>query len=142
MKVFFSFVVFSLMTVPFFAQNMVSTPVGTPEVLYSENGVTITAQMTECNNKDRNEIMNYKLLTITNNNASAAGLKVREDMFYDNKCYTCENEEYTFTFNLEANESKFGTCDANPALQVFYSMKDGYIKEVLTDLKLNIVRLY
>jgi hypothetical protein len=142
MKLFISFVVISITSASVFAQHIKSTPIGAPETLYNENGVTISAQMTECHNKDRNEIMNFKLLTITNNSSTAAALKVRWDSYYNDKCYTCENDEYTFTFNLEANESKSGTCDANPSLQVFYSMKDGYIKEVLSDLKLNVVRLH
>ncbi|NBN99395.1 MAG: hypothetical protein EBV19_09200 [Flavobacteriia bacterium] len=133
----------SFIAVNGFSQKMISTPVGSPEVLYDENGVTISAQMTECNNTDRNEIMTYKILTLMNTNAVPATIKMRQDSYYDNKCYTCENDEYTFTFELAANESKSGGCygDANPRLSVFHSMKDGYIKEVLTDLKMNIVRL-
>ena len=129
-----------------FGQKMTSTAVGSPEVLYSENGVSITAQLTTCTNEDRHETMTFKLLSITNSNAVAASLKVREDMYYDldnGNCRTCDNPEYTFTFNLEAGETKAGNCygDSNPALAVFISMKDGYIKEVLSDLKMNIVRL-
>ncbi|NBO59816.1 MAG: hypothetical protein EBU82_02460 [Flavobacteriia bacterium] len=143
MKVLFSLVSLSLLAVAGFSQNMIATPVGSPEVLYNENGVTISAQMTECNNTERNEIMTYKILTLTNSNAVPATIKMRQDSYYNDKCYTCENEEYTFTFSLNASESKYGSCygDANPALSVFHSMKDGYIKEVLTDLKMNIVRL-
>ena len=130
-----------------FAQKIISTPMGTPEILYNENGVSIIAQLTECKNESRNEIMTFKILSITNSNAQPAALKVREDMYYDTdggNCRTCENPEYTFTFNLEAGETKAGNCygDTNPALAVFVSMKDGYIKEVLTDLKMNIVRLH
>jgi len=130
-----------------FAQKIISTPMGTPEILYNENGVSISAQLTECNNESRNEIMTFKILSITNSNANPAALKIREDMYYDTdggNCRTCENPEYTFTFNLEAGETKAGNCygDTNPALAVFVSMKDGYIKEVLTDLKMNIVRLH
>ena len=127
-------------------QKMTSTAVGSPEVLYSENGVSITSQLTTCTNEERHETMTFKLLSITNSNGVAASLKVREDMYYDldgGNCRTCDNPEYTFTFNLEAGETKVGNCygDSNPALAVFVSMKDGYIKEVLTDLKMNIVRL-
>ena len=129
-----------------FGQKITATSIGNPEVLYKENGVSITAQLTQCKNEERNEIMNFKLLTITNSNAAAATLKVREDMYYDTdggNCRTCDNPEYTFTFNLEAGETKAGNCysDSNPALQVFTSMKDGYIKEVLSDFKMNVVRL-
>lgn len=143
MKALFSLVSLSLFVVTGFSQKMIATPVGSPEVLYNENGVSISAQMTECNNVDRNEIMTYKILTLTNSNAAPATIKMRQDSYYNDKCYTCENDEYTFTFSLNANESKYGSCygDSNPALSVFYSMKDGYIKEVLTDLKMNIVRL-
>ncbi|HBW86898.1 MAG TPA: hypothetical protein DEF82_09210 [Crocinitomicaceae bacterium] len=142
MKLFFSFVVISIASTSIFAQNIKSTPIGTPEILYNENGVTISSQMTECYNKDRKETMNFKLLSIVNNSTTPATLKVRCDSYYDGKCYTCENDEYTFTFNIAVNETKSGTCDSNPSLQVFYSMKDGYIKEVLTDFKMNVVRLH
>ncbi len=130
-----------------FAQKIISTPIGTPEILYNENGVSISAQLTTCNNESRNEIMTFKILSITNSNANPAALKIREDMYYDTdggNCRTCENPEYTFTFNLEAGETKAGNCygDSNPALAVFVSMKDGYIKDVLSDLKMNIVRLH
>lgn len=130
-----------------FGQKILSTPIGSPEILYSENGVSISAQLTECNNESRNELMTLKILSITNSNAAPAALKIREDMYYDldgGNCRTCENPEYTFTFNLEAGETKAGNCygDSNPALAVFVSMKDGYIKEVLSDLKMNIVRLH
>jgi hypothetical protein len=144
MKALFSLVSFSLFVVTGFSQKIIATPVGSPEVLYNENGVTISAQMTECNNVERNEIMTYKILTLTNSNAAPASIKMRQDSYYNDKCYTCENEEYTHTFNLEANEAKAGTCygDTNPLLAVFYSMKDGYIKEVLSDFKINVVRLF
>ncbi|MFM7595207.1 MAG: hypothetical protein ACKO4Y_03415 [Flavobacteriales bacterium] len=130
-----------------FGQKILSTPIGSPEILFSENGVSISAQLTECNNESRNELMTYKILSITNSNAAPAALKIREDMYYDldgGNCRTCENPEYTFTFNLEAGETKAGNCysDSHPALAVFVSMKDGYIKEVLSDLKMNIVRLH
>jgi hypothetical protein len=127
-----------------FCQKITATAIGQPEVLYNENGVTISAQLTECKNESRGEIMNFKLLTVANTNAVAAAIKVREDMYYDGVCRTCENDEYTFTFNLEAGESKTGNCysDSNPALAVFTSMQDGYIKEVLSDFKMNVVRLF
>lgn len=143
MKAFISVSLFMFLTLSAFAQNMIATPLGSPEVLYNENGVSLTSQMTTCNNTDRGETTTYKLLTLTNNTAAPATLKVRMDSYYDGKCYTCENDEYTFTFKLEANETKTGSCitTLNPALCVFHSMKDGYIKEVLSDLKLNIVRL-
>ena len=141
------FALFSLLTFAcsaFFGQKITATAIGTPEILYSENGVSISSQLTECNHEDRKEIMTFKILSIVNTTNEAVSLKVREDMYYDGQCRTCENDEYTFTFNLEANEKKSGTCysDSNPALAVFQSMKDGYIKEVLSDLKLNIVRLH
>jgi hypothetical protein len=91
--------------------------------------------------------MTYKILSVTNSNANPAALKVREDMYYDTdggNCRTCDNPEYTFTFNLEAGETKAGNCysDSNPALAVFVSMKEGYIKEVLSDFKMNVIRLH
>ena len=144
MKIVFFIAVLLVLSFPTFSQKVISKNIGTAEILYQENGVTITSQLTECNNTERGEIMQFKLLAISNSNNAAVALKVRQDMFYDNKCYTCENEEYTHTFNLEANESKSGTCfgEANPLLAVFHSMKDGYIKEVLSDFKMNVVRLF
>ena len=144
MKIVFSIAVLLVLSFPTFSQKVISKNIGTAEILYQENGVTITSQLTECNNTERGEIMQFKLLAISNSNNAPVALKVREDMFYDNKCYTCENEEYTHTFNLEANEAKVGTCygDTNPLLAVFHSMKDGYIKEVLSDFKINVVRLF
>jgi len=138
---------FTMLTFFGFTQKINATTIGTPEIIYNENGVKITSQLTECNNESRGEIMNFKILSIVNSNATPAALKIREDMYYDTdggNCRTCENPEYTFTFNLEAGETKAGNCygDSNPALSVFVSMKDGYIKEVLTDLKMNIVRLH
>ncbi len=129
-----------------FSQKIISTPIGNPEILYNENGVSISSQLTECNNESRNESMTFKLLSITNSNANPAALKIREDMYYDTdggNCRTCENPEYTFTFNLEQGETKAGNCysDSNPALSIFVSMKDGYIKDVLSDFKMNVVRL-
>ena len=140
------FGLFACFTFIGFGQIIQSKPVGAPEVLYNENGVTISSQLTECKNESRGEIMYYKILTLSNSNLVPAALKVREDMYYDTdggNCRTCDNPEYTFTFNLAAGETKSGTCysDSNPALAVFSSMKDGYIKEVLSDLKMNIVRL-
>lgn len=144
MKIVFSIAVLLVLSFPTFSQKVISKNIGTAEILYQENGVTITSQLTECNNTERGEIMQFKLLTISNSNNAPVALKVREDMFYDNKCYTCENDEYTHTFNLEANESKAGSCygESNPLLAVFHSMKDGYIKEVLSDFKMNVVRLF
>lgn len=127
-----------------FGQQINATKIGSPVSLYNENGVSVSAQLVECFNVQRNEKMNYKLLTITNQNQVPVSLKIREDMFYDGQCRTCENEEYTFLMELNANESKTGSCysDGNPYLSVFESMKDGYIKEVLSDFKINVVRLH
>ena len=138
---------FTMLTFFGFTQKINATTIGTPEIIYNENGVKIISQLTECKNESRGEIMNFKILSIVNSNANPAALKIREDMYYDTdggNCRTCENPEYTFTFNLEAGETKAGNCygDSNPALAVFVSMKDGYIKEVLSDLKMNIVRLH
>ncbi|MFM1894598.1 MAG: hypothetical protein ACK444_09260 [Flavobacteriales bacterium] len=127
-----------------FCQQINATKLGSPVSLYNEGGVSISSQLVECFNVQRNEKMNYKLLTVSNQNGSPVSLKIREDMFYDGQCRTCENEEYTFVFELNANETKAGSCysDGNPYLAVFESMKDGYIKETLSDFKINVVRLH
>ncbi|MBM3164181.1 MAG: hypothetical protein FJZ80_01860 [Bacteroidetes bacterium] len=143
MKIIHSLFLIIFLSVNGFAQKMIATPIGQPQIVYSENGIIVSSQLTECQNLDRDEKMTYNILTLTNNNNVPATLKMRQDSYYNDKCYTCENDEYTFTFNLGASESKQGSCygDTNPALSVFHSMKDGYYKEVLTDLKMNIVRL-
>lgn len=126
-----------------FGQKITSTSLGSPEVIYQENGVTISSKLVECNNSSRNEIMNFKMLSIQNANNTPVSIKVKHEFYYDGECRTCPNDEYNFTYTLDANETKESNCyqDINPRLAVFSSMKDGYIKEKLTDIKLIVVRL-
>lgn len=127
----------------FFSQKITTTVIGDPELIFQENGVTISSQLVECNNMTRKEIMNFKMITIQNTNETAVSLKIKQDIYYDGECRTCNNDEYNVTYILDAKDKITGNCyqDTNPTLSVFSSMKDGYQKSKLTDLKLQIVRL-
>lgn len=141
---FFSFAIGLTFCSIAFGQKITSTNVGNPKVLYNEGGVVISSQLVTCNDASRHEIMNFELLSIQNSNDSPVAIKMKEDIYYDGACRTCDNYEYNFTLNLEAKELKSGSCnrDGHPALSIFSSMNDGYIKEKLTDTKLQVVRLH
>ncbi|NBN97653.1 MAG: hypothetical protein EBV19_00175 [Flavobacteriia bacterium] len=61
MKIVFFIAVLLVLSFPTFSQKVISKNIGTAEILYQENGVTITSQLTECNNTERGEIMQFSL---------------------------------------------------------------------------------
>ena len=59
------------------------------------------------------------------------------DAYYDGKCATCSNSEYTYSFVLKPNETIVGSLKdaANKGLYVFKKDTNGKLKDVLSDLK-------
>lgn len=140
---FVSFFLLMLASSSFFSQKVVATVIGEPELIFQENGITISSKLVECNNLTKKEVMNFKMICIQNTNESQASVKIKHNIYYDGECRTCNNDEYNVTYIVDAKTILEGTCmqDTNPTLSIFSSMKDGYIKEKLSDVQLQIVRL-
>ena len=134
------FILFSGMSA--FSQKMVTTVISAPKVIYNEAGLKISTKEVNCFDEKRNENMVYQMLILENETSTIINLKAKQELYYDNVCVTCTNDEYDFKYQLDPKEILEGTCDAGnvPSLKIWDHQTNGFYKEILTDLKLQVVR--
>jgi hypothetical protein len=79
----------------------------------------------------------YEVLEIKNTTSEQKSILYQTDAYYDGKCATCSNSEYTYSFILKPNETIVGSlkAPANKGLYVFKKDTTGKLKDVLSDLK-------
>jgi len=125
-----------------YAQKIITTTLSAPKVIYNESGVKISSKEVNCFDAKRNENTVYQLLVFENETATKVNLKAKHELYYDNICVTCPNEEYNFSYEIEANEKLEGTCDvdSHPSVKIWDHQVNGLYKQVLTDYKLQVVR--
>lgn len=93
-------------------------------ILYAEGGITISAQLTNCDDDRNGTHKQYNLLTLENKNSTAKTISFEKELWYDGKCLSCETEssEYAITISLEPNSTLTGKCTENGPLRVFVKM--------------------
>jgi hypothetical protein len=125
-----------------FSQKLITTVISPAKVIYNEAGVKISTKEVNCFDEKRNENMVYQMLILENETSAIINLKVKQELYYDNVCVTCPNDEYDFKYQLDPKEILEGTCDASnvPSLKIWDHQTNGFYKEVLTDFKLQVVR--
>jgi hypothetical protein len=102
------------------------------------DGVEIsTKPQTVTDKSNRKFGYEYEVLEIKNTTSEQKTILFHTDAYYDGKCATCANLEYTYSFVLKPNETIVGSLKdpANKGLYVFKKDTNGKLKDVLSDLK-------
>jgi hypothetical protein len=102
------------------------------------DGVEIsTKPQTVTDKSDRKFGYEYEVLEIKNTTSEQKSILYQTDAYYDGKCATCANSEYTYSFILKPNETIVGSLKAlaNKGLYVIKKDTNGKLKDVLSDLK-------
>ena len=81
----------------------------------------------------------WVLLRVSNLSSKAVSVTYNMDLYYNDKCTTCNQDEYKYTFSLQPNEVKEGICafETPPQFKVFVKFLDLKNRSVLTDFKLS-----
>jgi len=107
---------------------------------FEKEGVRIETRLEKVTQQEARDFgYEYEVMTITNTNPIVKTVIFHHDTYYGTDyCWTCDNEEYTFTFKLKPNETIIGSLtDRSKGLTVFVKDHTGKIKEVLSDFKLS-----
>ena len=125
-----------------FSQKLITTVISPAKVIYNDGGITISAKEVNCFDPKRNENMVYQLLILENKSDAIINLKAKQELYYDNVCVTCPNDEYNFTYQLDPKEKLEGTCDldSHESVKIWDHQVNGQYKQILTDYKLQVVR--
>ena len=102
------------------------------------DGVEITTKpQTVTDKANRKFGYEYEVLEIKNTTSEQKSILFHTDAYYDGKCATCSNTEYTYSFVLKPNETIVGSLKdpANKGLYVFKKDNNGKLKDVLSDLR-------
>jgi hypothetical protein len=102
------------------------------------DGIEITTKpQTVTDKSDRKFGYEYEVLEIKNTTSEQKCILFHTDAYYDGKCATCANTEYTYSFVLKPNETIVGSLKdpANKGLYVFKKDTNEKLKDVLSDLK-------
>jgi hypothetical protein len=102
------------------------------------NGIEIsTKPQIVTDNTNRKFGYEYEVLEIKNTTSEQKNILFHTDAYYDGKCATCANSEYTYSFVLKPNETIVGSLKdpANKGLYVFKKDTNGKLKDVLSELK-------
>lgn len=94
------------------------------DVLFEGQGITISAQLVDCEDTHNGTHKQYYLLTTENKNPNAKAISFKKELWYDGKCLSCtsESEEYVARVEVGANSSKSGECRESDQLRVFVKM--------------------
>ena len=108
------------------------------QTIHKFEGVEIsTKPQTVTDKSDRKFGYEYEVLEIRNTTSEQKSILFHTDAYYDGKCATCANSEYTYSFVLKPNETIVGSLNdpANKGLYVFKKDNNGKLKDVLSDLR-------
>jgi len=121
------FSLLSFLTTPIFAQRT-----------FEKDGINIETRKERVIDKNANDFdYEYEVLTIKNNTNTSKTVVFHKAAFYNETCWTCENDEYKVSFTLKPNEIIKGkVTDRDKGLTVFIKDYSGRIKEELSDFQL------
>lgn len=103
--------------------------------VYTSNKISITATKTGCNDIKNGTHKEYVFLTFQNKTSNTVEVTFLTEVYYDNKCYSCNNEEeFTQKIILKPNEVISGSCDnKSVSNSIFSKMLDGVSNSKLTN---------
>lgn len=111
----------------------------TEGILFEDGSIVISSRIEQCFlPKDGTENVNV-LLSIRNKTGHKIRVAFQQELSYDEKCLTCNKDEYRYAVDIEANGTQQATCENKGprGLFVFHHMPNGMTKSMLTDLKLS-----
>lgn len=109
--------------------------VNQPTEVFSNSKLSIEANTVGCNDVKNGTNKEYVFLTFKNKTTSTIEVSFLTEVFYDNKCYSCNNEaEFTQTIELKPNEIISGDCsNKSVSNSIFSRMLDGVSNTKLTN---------
>ena len=104
--------------------------------IYEQNGIKIIANLQKCNDPAIGMEKDYIFLTIENTNSELVKVSLDQQLYFNNQCRTCLNDEYHFSFLLTSNETIVSSCTLQkiPGLKIFHGSP--WVNEKLTKFEL------
>ena len=136
MKFFSVFIFISFISPSLVSQTTQSTDFD--KVIFENDEIQIRSNFKNCNDPSEGLDRDYVILTIRNYKNYDVYVEFDEELYYDQKCKTCDNNEYHFTYRLGPKEVISGKChfDSIAGLRIFHGMPEKWLKEKLSDFKL------
>ena len=136
MKFLSVFIFFSFISPSLVSQTTQSTDFD--KVIFVNDEIQIRSNFKNCNDPSEGLDRDYVILTIQNYKNYDVYVEFDEELYYDQKCKTCDNNEYHFTYRLGPKEVISGKChfDSIAGLRIFHGMPEKWLKEKLSDFKL------
>lgn len=102
--------------------------------VFTNGKISIKATNIGCNDVKNGINKEYVFLTFQNKTANTLQVSFLTEVYYDNTCYSCNNEEeFTQTIELKPNEIITGDCsNKSVSNSIFFKMLDGTSKTTLT----------
>lgn len=102
--------------------------------VFSDSKISIKATTVGCNDIKNGTNKEYVFLTFENKTSNKLEVTFLTEVYYDNKCYSCNNEaEFTQTIVLNPNEVIGGDCtNKSVSNSIFSKMLDGVSNSKLT----------
>jgi len=108
--------------------------------LYSElNGVQIFYKYVECNDVHNGIYSEYVYIRIINTTNVAMNISWDEEIWYDNKCFSCGKNpaEFHKEFTIDAGDIMEPSCKTKRSLKIFSKFLNNTKASELTKFKLN-----
>lgn len=102
--------------------------------VFTNNKLSIKTITTGCNDIKNGTNKEYVFLTFQNKTSNTIRVSFLTEVYYDNKCYSCNNEvEFTQTIELKPLETISGDCsNKSVSNSIFSKMLDGVSNTKLT----------
>ena len=103
-----------------------------PTQIYEQNGIRIVAQLENSNNPAVGMEKDYIYFNFENTNPYAVEMSFEQHLYFNEVCKTCDQQEYTIVFTLNANEILSSSCQdlTSDSFKIFYGSP--WVNERLT----------
>ena len=82
----------------------------TDEIVFENDEIKISSSFKKCDDPSVGLERDYIMLTIQNHKNYDVFVEFDQELYYDQKCKTCDNSEYHFTYRLGPEEVISGKC--------------------------------
>lgn len=114
---------------------------------YSDDKINLSYRYHNCNDAENGIFKEYAFFTITNKTEESIRVSYKKELWYNNKCTTCnvEGKEHNYSIVLNPKESKTGSCATKEkSLAIFSKMlnmkKSELSKFELTNISTTIIK--
>ena len=112
---------------------------------YEDDNISIEYSYQQCKQPQKGTDNEYVYLRIHNMGKSAVMIEFDKELWYNDRCLNCDDPgaEHHYTVNLQPGETKEADCgrDHARALEIFSKMITPPAQSVLTDFKLNNIKI-